>query len=123
MTDPALPTEDPTEALRQQLAQANQRLIQAELKAHATQLGIHDLDGLKLLDQSTLKLDEHGAVPNAAELLAKLKTDKPWLFKQPSNNTSHPAPPPAAEPPKTRSAKDMSYSEWQKARDRLIRGG
>ena len=114
------PKPDPAEILRQQLAQANSRLVQAELKSHAIQAGIIDLDCLKLLDMSSLHLDANGTLPEAASALANLKRDKPWLFTNASS--SHPAPPPAAEAPKPRMAKDMSYNEWQIARERLIRG-
>ncbi len=87
------PTPDPTDSLRQQLAAANTRLVQAELKAHAIRAGIIDLDCLKLLDMSALQLDDQGNLPEAAAALATLKRDKPWLFAKP--NSSHPAPPPA----------------------------
>jgi hypothetical protein len=114
------PLADVTEGLRQQLALANQRLIQSELRTHAVRAGIIDLDGLKLLDASALQLDADGNLPDASAALATLKRDKPWLFARP--NSSHPAPPPAPEPPKTRMAKDMTHEEWQAARSRLIRG-
>jgi hypothetical protein len=121
MTDePTPPVIDPAVALRQQLATANQRLIQAELKAHAVRAGIIDLDCLKLLDSSSLKIDDEGNVPGAAASLATLQRDKPWLFAK--ANSSHTAPAPAPEPPKTRMAKEMSVEEWRTARDRLIRG-
>ena len=113
------PKPDPADLLRQQLAQANTRLVQAELKSHAIQAGIIDLDCLKFLDMSSLQLDADGNLPNAAAALASLKRDKPWVF--PDASSSHPAPAPAAEPPKTRMAKDMSHTEWQAARERLIR--
>ena len=116
--DPPAPAE--AAALREQLATANARLIQAELKSHALRAGIIDLDCLKLLDTSALKLDENGTLPDAATTVANLKRDKPWAFPRP--NSSHPAPPPIAEPPKTRMAKDMTHEEWQAARNRLIRG-
>jgi hypothetical protein len=116
---PEDPKPDPTELLRIQLGQANARLVQAELKAHAIQAGIIDLDCLKLLDTSTLQLDAEGNLPNAAAALANLKRDKPWVFSKP--NSSHPAPPPMPEPPKTRMARDMSFGEWQAAREKLIR--
>ncbi len=117
-TEPNTP--DPTEILRRQLAQANTRLVHAELKAHAIQAGIIDLDCLKLLDMSALQLDSAGNLTEGPTALAALKRDKPWLFAKP--NTSHPAPPPAAEPPKTLMARDMSHDEWQAARGRLLRG-
>ena len=114
------PAPDDTTALREQLATANARLIQAELKSHALRAGIIDLDCLKLLDVSAFKLDENGTLPDAATALANLKRDKPWAFPKP--NSSHPAPAPTPEPPKTRMAKDMTVREWQIARERLIRG-
>lgn len=115
---PAAP--DPTEGLRTQLAAANARLVHAELKAQAIGAGILDLDCLKMLDTTGLKLDADGNLPEAATALANLKRDKPWLFTKP--NSSHLAPPPAAEPPKTRMARDMTHDEWQAARSHLIRG-
>ena len=120
MSDNPIDPPDPTEALRTQLAQANQRLIQAELRTQAVRAGIIDLDCLKLLDTSGLSLDDTGGLPAGATALATLKRDKPWLFAKP--NSSHPAPPPAPEPPKVRMAKDMTFWEWQTARERLIRG-
>ncbi|MGI4944865.1 MAG: hypothetical protein ACRYHQ_30630 [Janthinobacterium lividum] len=110
---------NPSEALQQQLDQANQRLVQSELRGHAIRAGIIDVDCLKLLDSSALKLDEHGTLPEAAAALAQLKRDKPWVFAQP--NSSHPAPPPAPAPPQQKTAKDMTHAEWRMARDQLIK--
>ena len=111
-------------ALERELAEARSaadaRLLRAELKTEAVRAGMVDLDGLKLLDTSSLKLTEEGTLPNAAEVMRQLKRDKPWLFTKPSS--SNIAVPPSAEPPKTKLAKEMSYNEWQAARDRLIRG-
>jgi hypothetical protein len=39
-------------------AVAEQRVIRAKLKAHAVKAGIDDLDGLKLLDTSALKIGD-----------------------------------------------------------------
>jgi hypothetical protein len=111
-------------ALRQRLDEANQRLLHAELKAHAIRAGILDLDGLKLLDTSRLILGEDGTVTDAEQSVAGLKRDKPWLFGKsaPALNSSHPATAPQAELPKARKATDMSFDEWQAARARLLRG-
>lgn len=110
-------------ALEQELAETRSsgeaRLLRAELKAEAVRAGIIDLDGLKLLDTSALKLMPDGSLPNAAEVLAQFKRDKPWMFAKP--NSSNPGLAPAAEQPKVRVAKDMSHTEWQAARERLIR--
>jgi hypothetical protein len=110
---------NPTEALQQQLDQANQRLVQAELKNHAIRAGIIDVDCLKMLDSSALKLDEHGNLPDAAAALARLKKEKPWVFRQ--QNSSHPVPPPAPEAPQQKNAKEMTQNEWRLAREQLIK--
>jgi hypothetical protein len=110
---------NPSAALQQQLEQANQRLIRAELKGHAIRAGIIDVDCLKLLDSSGLKLDENGELPDAPAALAQLKLEKPWVFRQ--QNSSHPAAPPAPEPPQQKTAKSMTHAEWRAAREELIR--
>ena len=107
-------------AIREQLNKANERLIQAELKNHAIRAGIIDLDCLRLIDASSMSLDDQGNVPDAQEAVARLKRDKAWLFANP--NSSQPAPAPAPAPPRPRLAKDMTDQEWRAARERLIRG-
>jgi hypothetical protein len=110
---------NPSEALQQQLDHANQRLVLAELKSHAIRAGIIDIDCLKLLDSSGFKLDDNGDLPEAPAALARLKREKPWIFTQ--QNSSHPAPPPAPEPPQQKTAKEMTHKEWRAAREELIR--
>lgn len=95
------------------------RLIRAELKAEAVRAGIVDLDGLKLLDLSTAKLNRHGEVEGAATLLAGLKREKPWLFSGHSSSSTA-APPPAA-PASAKKASDMSDAEYRAARAALIK--
>lgn len=73
---------------------AEQRIIRAELKAAALKAGMHDLDGLKLADLSAIKLDEHGEVIGADDLLAKLKESKPYLFVTASSSNPEPKPKP-----------------------------
>ena len=71
-------------ALEQRLAaleaSLRERLLRAELKAHAVRAGMVDLDGLKLLDTSRLVLNERDEVVGAAELMAETRRAKPWLF-------------------------------------------
>ena len=111
-------------ALEQELAamrvRSDSRLLQSELKAEAIRAGIIDLDGLKLLDTASLKLNEDGSVPDAPAALARLKRDKPWLFANP--NSSHPAAAPTPEPPKLKTAMEMTLKEWRLAREKLIKG-
>jgi hypothetical protein len=94
---------------------ADARVIRAELKAAALKAGMVDLDGLKLADLSTVKLDANGEVEGADALLAALKTAKPYLFGQ-VQNSSTPVNPPNPKPPTAKLAKDMTAEEYAAAR-------
>ena len=85
---------------------AEQRIIRAELKAEAIKAGMVDLDGLKLADLSSIKIDEKGDIQGAAEMMVALKESKPYLFKE-ATSTSHAGDPPPkkkAEPFDARTA-------------------
>jgi hypothetical protein len=69
------------EKAQAKLAQRDQRLVQAELKALAVKEGIGDLDYLKLADVSGVTIDEDGNVTGAAEAISQLKASKPALFQ------------------------------------------
>lgn len=102
-------------------ASLRERLVRAELKAHAVRAGMVDLDGLKLVDASRLVLNERDEVEGAAELMRGLRRDKPWLFGGPS--TSSAAQPPPAQAPRAKLATEMSETEWLAARAELLRRG
>jgi hypothetical protein len=107
-------------ALSRVQAEAEVRLIRAELKAEALRAGMVDLDGLKLLDAADLRLTEAGDVADAPAVLARLKRAKPWLFGM-AMSSSAAANPPRPEPPRTRHANDLSHEEWVAARAALLR--
>jgi hypothetical protein len=107
-------------ALSRVQAEAEARLIRAELKAEALRAGMVDLDGLKLLDAAGLRLTEAGDVADAPAVLARLKRAKPWLFGM-AMSSSAAANPPRPEPPRTRHANDLSHEEWVAARAVLLR--
>jgi len=98
---------------------AEQRIIRAELKAVAIKAGIVDLDGLKLVDLSTVKLDANGEVEGADALIETLKTSKPYLFGAP--NSSSTATPPATPTASKKSAKDMTPEEYAAERKAMTR--
>lgn len=101
------------EAIRVQVQRdADQRVIRAELKTAALKAGMVDLDGLKLLDLSGVKLNEHGEVEGAEALMAKAKETKPYLFAPTGSTSSTSATPPAA-PPVPKHAKDMTPEEYR----------
>lgn len=72
------------EAERQAALQAaNERLIRAEVKAVAAELGIVDPDAAyALMDCSEVTVDESGQVQGVAEALKALTEAKPYLVKQ-----------------------------------------
>lgn len=88
---------------------AQERARAADLRIAANEAGLRDIDALKLLDASLLKLSEDGDVTNAAEAMAAFKAAKPYLFGQAS--TSSTATPPPAAPSAAKNALDMAPDE------------
>ena len=122
--------EDPMQELRarcehleRELVQVKQKaesgIVKAHLQAMASQAGMIDLDGLKLLDLSKITVNEEGEVSGAAPLMEKFRKDKPWLFGRPS--TSAPGAAPPAQPPRQKLATEMTDAEYQSAREALLR--
>jgi hypothetical protein len=94
---------------------AKARATQADLRIAAKEAGMVDLDGLKLLDQAAVKTDDDGNVTNAAELMAAMKTAKPFMFGTGSTSNTSQTPLPNKEgAPK--SALDMTADEYKAAR-------
>lgn len=112
------------EGLEQRMADLQRdtdaRVIRAELKAEAVRAGMIDLDGLKLVDAASLRLNEKGEVDGATQLMTQMKRSKPWLFGTAS--TSSAAVAPAAQPPRQKRATEMTDEEYREARAALLRG-
>ena len=127
MSDPAPVPADPAPDTVAQLerriveieAAHRARLVRAELKAEAVRHGMVDLDGLKLLDPTSIQLDEAGEVTGAATVMRDFKRAKPWLFNPAGGISSSTATPPAAATVKT--AMKMTHAEWQSARADLLK--
>jgi hypothetical protein len=111
------------EVLERQLAEVQQRteaqLIRSELKAEAIRAGIIDLDGLKLVDLSEVKLRADGEIEGATALMTRLRKAKPWLFSCASLSSTAMPPPPQAM--RHKCATDMTDAEYRVARDLLLR--
>jgi hypothetical protein len=107
-------------ALAAAQAQAQARLIRAELKAEAIRAGMIDLDGLKLLDLADVAVDDKGEVIDPAAIFGKLKRAKPWLFGGVASSSAA-AHAPKPEPPRPRQASELSHEEWLAARAALIK--
>jgi hypothetical protein len=124
------PTHDPLDELRaraelleRQLVEVqlstDARLIRAELKAEAIRAGMVDLDGLKLIDSSEVKLGADGEVEGAPALMTLLKKAKPWLFAGVSLSST--AMPPLALASRQKMATEMTDIEYRAAREAILK--
>jgi hypothetical protein len=78
-----------------------------------------DLDGLKLIDSTEVKLGEDGEVSGASALMTRVKKSKPWLFG--GTSLSSTATPPPAQTPKQKLATEMTDAEYRVAREAVLR--
>ncbi|MHA3062517.1 phage scaffolding protein [Acinetobacter sp. ANC 4641] len=108
------------EARTEVQAEADQRVLLAELKSEAVKNGMVDADGLKLADLSGVSLKD-GKLEGADALFAGLKESKPYLFGQPQSNSSNPNKPPSPTPPTPKMAKDMTAEEYAVAKASVIK--
>ena len=100
-----------TQAAEAARTEANGRVLMADLRTAAQAAGMVDLDALKLLDTSAIKLGENGQAAIPDGFFAEAKKAKPYLFGTPPAHTSSPNNPPPNEPPKPKAAKDMTAEE------------
>jgi hypothetical protein len=99
--------------------ESDARLVRAELKAEAIRSGMIDLDGLKLMDTTSLLIEKDGTVVGAASLMEQFRKAKPWLFG--SNFSSNTATPPPAQAPRSKLATEMSDAEYKVARAAIMK--
>jgi hypothetical protein len=133
MSDNA-PTLDPTqellgelrlraETLERQLVEVEQRtearLIRAELKAEAIRAGMVDLDGLKLIEPTEVKLGANDEVDGVSALMVRLKKAKPWLFGVSSFSST--ATPPPSQSLRQKLATEMTDTEYRIARESILK--
>jgi hypothetical protein len=90
------------------------RLIATNLRTEAVRAGMIDLDGLKLVELSSVRLDENDKIVGGRKMMAEIRRSKPWLFGPPS--TSSAAVPPASLPVRQKTAMDMTDEEYAAAR-------
>ncbi|QAY85391.1 phage scaffolding protein [Pseudomonas arsenicoxydans] len=106
------------EALKEATADADKRVLLAELKGEAVKAGLVDLDQLKLLDVDKVKLVD-GKLDGAEALFNSLKESKPYLFGSVSSSSTAQNPPPKT-PPEGKPAKDMTPEEYSAAKAALL---
>jgi hypothetical protein len=100
-------------------ADADARLIRAELKAEAIRSGMVDMDGLRLIDTTDLSIQKDGLVTGAATLMEQFKRSKPWLFGNASSSNA--GSPPPAQPSRMKLATEMTDAEYKTARAAILR--
>ena len=116
---------DRDEGIKAAREEARGRILQAELKTHAIQSGIVDLDGLRLADLDALSVNEAGEVQGAKEVIASLRERKPYLFASDraptaTGTTAQLQRPPVPAQPTKMDARSLSREAWQVERDRLL---
>jgi hypothetical protein len=122
--------EDPTDNLRARLdrmeteseeyrRRSEQRIVLAELRVEAMRAGIIDMDGLKFIDTTQIRLESPEDICNATELVTQLKQTKPWLFSAPSSSSVARVPP--SKPARQKLAIDMTDDEYRIARANIIK--
>lgn len=104
----------------EKLTKAQQSAVRANLRVAAKEAGAADPnDMLALIPADKLKVNDEGEIENAAELMAELKKAKPYLFGAAS--TSSTAKPPNNDPPKPKSALEMTDAEYRAKRAELTK--
>ena len=78
-----------------------------------------DLDGLKLIDLSGIRLDDDDKVVGGRQIMADLAAQQAWLFGATSSSSA--ALSPASQPVRQKTAMDMTDEEYAAARDAVTK--
>ena len=100
-----------------------QKYVNAEVKAQAVTAGIKDIEFVKLIDTSEIKLDDKGNVVGVDKAISDLKTRKPdWFGTEKKVSSSNNAPFEGKEEPKKLDARTMSKEDWNKNKANYMAG-
>lgn len=103
------------------------KLIDAKIEAQAVAAGIKDLEFVKLMDKSSVKIDEKGDVQGVSEAINAFKTRKPELFGtekkfSSSSNAAVSTGTGTSSAPAGRNAWDIPKEEWKTAKLKAMKG-
>lgn len=91
------------------------RFINEALKNAALTEGLVDMDAFKMVDVSKIKVTDNGEVEGIKELIADLKKDKSYLFKEVNTSNKNVGAPPvdnkASEKPTYADVKELSSAK------------
>jgi hypothetical protein len=90
------------------------RLVVANLRTEAVRAGMIDLDGLKLIDLSAVRLSNDDKIIGGRKLMDDLRRNKPWLFTVTSSSSAATAP--TSQPARQKTALEMTDEEYAAAR-------
>lgn len=90
------------------------RLVIANLRTEAIRAGMIDMDGLKLIDLSAVRLGKDDRIVGGPKLMDDFKRNKPWLFGPMSSSSAAIAP--ASQPARQKMALEMTDEEYVAAR-------
>lgn len=97
---------------------ANQRVMRAELKAHAVKAGLVDMEALELLDLSSVKFNDKGELEGVDELFEAAKKAKPYLFGSQNTGSTEKKPPPAENTPKD--VRKLTAAEYEAEKAKYV---
>jgi hypothetical protein len=110
--------EEPEEIVRLR-EEFQSRLVAANLRTEAVRAGMIDLDGLRLIDLSAVRLGNDDKVIGGRKLMDDLRRTKPWLFGVASSSSAAFAP--ASQPVRQKMALEMTDEEYIAARAAVTR--
>ena len=108
------------------VAEYKGRRTNMDLETAATRLGMHDLEGLKLLDRSGLKIGDDGSIEGVDAALTTFREQKPYFFgtaPKPgtmTGTTTNPVAPPKPSAPGPVDARGMSKADAAAAERALL---
>lgn len=95
------------------------RLVAANLRTEAVRAGMVDLDGLRLVDLSAVRLGDDDTVIGGRKLMDDLRRNKPWLFASTSSSSVSIAP--SSHPLRPKTALEMTDEEYAAARTAITK--
>jgi hypothetical protein len=95
------------------------RLVMANLRTEAIRAGMIDLDGLKLVDLSTVILSDDDQIVGGQNMMDGLRRNKPWLFGVTSSSSTAIAP--VSKSVQQKMAIEMTDKEYAVARTAITK--
>ena len=95
------------------------RLVTANLRTEAVRAGMIDLDGLKMIDTTSVRLGDDDMVIGGRRLMDDLRRSKPWLFGVASSSSA--AAVPASQPVRQKTVLEMTDDEYAAARNAVTK--